>query len=57
MIELLKSEPVALQGLVVALITTGTAFGLHWSAEQVAAVTGLSAVILSVITRTQVSPK
>ena len=56
MIGFLKSEPVAIQGVVVAAITLGTAFGLHWTSEQVAAVTGFSAVVLSLITRSQVSP-
>jgi len=49
-------EPVAVQGVVVAVIGVGTSFGLDWTGEQVGAVTGLSAVVLGLIARQVVSP-
>jgi hypothetical protein len=49
-------EPVYTQGLVVASIATGTAFGLGWNGLQVGAVSALSAAFLSWLTRRFVTP-
>ena len=49
-------EPVYTQGLVVAGIAAGTAFGLGWNGAQVGAVSALSAAFLSWLTRRAVTP-
>lgn len=49
-------EPALWMGLIGALVSLGTSFGLHLSAEQVGAISAAAAAILSVITRSQVSP-
>lgn len=51
----IQDEPVYTQGIVVASIAVGTSFGLAWSAEQVGAVTGLSAMVLAWLTRKSVT--
>ena len=48
-------EPVFTQGLIVAGIATGTAFGLNWNGAQVGAVTALSAGLLTFLTRRAVT--
>jgi hypothetical protein len=49
-------NPVRAQALVVSVIALGTAFGLSWTAEQVGAVTALSAAILAFFTEQTVTP-
>lgn len=49
-------EPVLILGLLRAVIVFATAFGLQLTVEQTAAVYLLAEAILSVVTRTQVSP-
>lgn len=56
MLNRLKREPVLVTGLVRAVIVCGTAFGLHLSAEQVAGVMLLTEAVLSLVTRSQVTP-
>lgn len=53
---LILREPVYTQGFVVAAIAAGTSFGLGWNGAQVGAVCGLSAAILSLLTRQAVTP-
>lgn len=52
----MNREPVALMALIQAVIGLLTAFGLDWTAEQVAAVLTLSAAVLAVIFRRKVTP-
>jgi ribosomal protein L7Ae-like RNA K-turn-binding protein len=52
----LKSEPNVVFAFVQSLIGLGTAFGLHWSAEQVAAVLVVTQIGLSLVTRQMVTP-
>jgi hypothetical protein len=54
--SLILREPVYTQGFVVALIATGTAFGLKWDGAQVGAVSALSAAFLALLTRQAVTP-
>ena len=54
--SLILREPVYTQGFVVALIATGTAFGLGWDGAQVGAVSALSAAFLALLTRQAVTP-
>lgn len=54
--NLILREPVYSQGFVVALIATGTSFGLGWNGAQVGAVSALSAALLSLLTRQAVTP-
>lgn len=48
-------EPVFTQGLIVAGIATGTAFGLNMNGAQVGALTALSAGLLTFLTRRAVT--
>ena len=54
--QLWKLEPVAVMAVVQAGIAAATAFGLNWTAEQIAGVIGLSSAVLGVLVRSQVSP-
>ena len=49
-------EPAMVLAFVQAIIVLGVAFGLHLTAEQTGAILALTAVVLGLITRTQVSP-
>lgn len=49
-------EPALILAAVQAVITLVVAFGLDLTAEQVGAISAVSAAILGVITRTQVDP-
>lgn len=49
-------EPAMVLALVQAVIVLGVSFGLRLSPEQTGAILTLTAVILGLITRTQVSP-
>lgn len=51
-----KLEPVLVLGAVQAILALAVAFGLDLSAEQVGAIVAASAAVLSVVTRTQVTP-
>lgn len=57
MIGWVKTEIPFLMGLVQAVLAVVIAFGVNLTQDQTAAVLGLAAVILAVVTRTQVSPK
>jgi hypothetical protein len=50
-ISWLQSEVVMVQGLIQAGVAFGVAFGLHLTPTQIGAVLGLSAAVLSLITR------
>ena len=54
--QLILSEPVYAQALVVAGIALGSSFGLGWSGAQVGAVSAFSAALLSFLTRRIVTP-
>lgn len=56
MMDRLKNEPVMVLGVIQALVALVTAFGLQLSGDQVATITALSAAVLSLIARTQVTP-
>lgn len=52
----LSNEPVLVLGVVQACISAFSAFGLGLTGEQVGAITILSAAVLSLIARKQVTP-
>jgi uncharacterized membrane protein len=47
--ERLRTHPGRLQAVVVAAVALVTAFGINWSAEQVAAVTAFSAAVIALL--------
>ncbi len=47
--ERLRTHPGRLQAVVVAAVALVTAFGVNWSAEQVAAVTAFSATVIALL--------
>lgn len=49
--KLLRSEPALVIGALQALLTVAISFGLHWSVEQVGAVTAAAAAVLAVVVR------
>jgi len=49
-------EPAMVVALVQAIIVLAVSFGLQLSQEQTAAILALTAVVLGLITRSQVSP-
>jgi len=55
-IDTIKAEPNVVFAFCQALIGLGTAFGLHWSAEQVAAVLTVTQLGLALVTRQMVTP-
>ncbi len=54
--KLIKEEPVSVQGVVQAVIALGTSFGLGWNGNQVGGVLAVTAAILTLVTRQQVTP-
>jgi hypothetical protein len=56
LLDLIKTEPAMAQALIQAAIIMFTAFGLKMTVDQVAAVTGFTALFLGFVTRTQVTP-
>lgn len=54
--SLVKRNPVRTQALVQAIIGVATAFGLGWTAQQVATVMAASAAILALLTESIVTP-
>jgi hypothetical protein len=54
--RLIQDEPALIVGLVQSAIGIGTAFGLGWTAEQVAIVLAFTGTLLSVIARSMVTP-
>lgn len=55
-LDTIRSEPVAIGGLVTAVIAVATAFGLQWSADQIGAVTALASIVTALIARGQSTP-
>jgi uncharacterized membrane protein len=49
MINRLRAHPGRLQAVIVAAVALITAFGVNWSAEQVAAVTAFSATVIALL--------
>lgn len=49
-------EPAMVLALVQALIVLGVSFGLQLSSDQTAAILAVTAVVLGLITRSQVTP-
>ena len=49
-------EPAMVLALVQAVIVLGVAFGLKLSAEQTGAILAVTALVLGLVTRSQVSP-
>jgi hypothetical protein len=49
-------EPAAILGLLQAVLALVVAFGFDLSAEQVGVIVAVSAAVLTVLTRTQVTP-
>jgi hypothetical protein len=47
--ERLRTHPGRLQAVVVAAVALVTAFGINWSAEQVAAVKAFSATVIALL--------
>lgn len=52
----IRSEPAVIFAFVQALIGLATSFGLHWSAEQIAAVLTVTQLGLALVTRQLVTP-
>lgn len=49
-------EPALVLGLVQAIIVLAVTFGLRLTPEQTGAILGLTAIVLSLITRSKVTP-
>lgn len=56
LLSIIRNEPALISGLVTALIALFTAFGLDLTNEQVAGITGVSAAVLAIAVRSQVTP-
>ena len=54
--NVLRNEPVLIQGLVQAVLGVVLAFGVDLSNEQVGAIMAVTAVVLSIIARMFVTP-
>jgi hypothetical protein len=52
----IKAEPALVAGLVQAVLTLVVAFGLDLSTEQVAAILTVTAAVLAIVVRSQVTP-
>jgi uncharacterized membrane protein len=56
LIEKIRREPVLVTGFIAAVVALVTAFGLHLSNEQVAAINAVVVAILAFVARSKVSP-
>lgn len=56
LIQMLNAEPVAIAAAVRALLVCAVAFGLNFTAEQVAAVVVAIELVLGLFVRSKVSP-
>jgi hypothetical protein len=54
--HLIKEEPVGVQGIIQAVLALGTSFGLGLSNSQIGAILAVTAAILALLTRQQVTP-
>jgi uncharacterized protein (DUF697 family) len=55
-VTLLDREPALILGAVQAVVALAVAFGFDLSAEQVGAIVAATAALLSVVTRSRVTP-
>lgn len=56
MLERIKNEPAVVAGVVQALLGLLLAFGVNLSTEQVGAVMAVTAALLALLVRSQVTP-
>ena len=56
MIDRIRREPALIAGLIQAVLALLVAFGLSLSAEQTASILAVTAALLAVLTRAQVTP-
>lgn len=56
-VDRIKKEPALVSGLVAAVIALGVSFGLDLSEEQIGAIMAVTAAVLALVVRSQVSPK
>lgn len=56
MLERIKNEPAVVAGIVQALLGLLLAFGVNLSTEQVGAVMAVTAALLALLVRSQVTP-
>ena len=56
MLDRIRHEPALVLGAVQALVAMAVGFGLPVTPEQVALIVAATAAVLSVVTRTQVTP-
>ena len=56
MLQLINAEPVAIAAAVRAILVCAIAFGLNFTAEQVAAVVVAIELVLGLLVRSKVSP-
>lgn len=56
MLDRIRREPVLVSGLVQALLAAAVAFGVDLTDEQVGALLAVTAAVLALVTRSQVSP-
>jgi hypothetical protein len=56
MLEYIKHEPVVILALVEAAVVAAVAFGVPVTTEQKVAIAGLTAAVLTVLTRQLVTP-
>lgn len=56
MLDYIKQEPVVILALVEAAVVAAVAFGVPITTEQKVAVAGLTAAVLTILTRQMVTP-
>ena len=56
LMQRIQQEPVMFQGVIQATLALTVTLGLKLKAEDIAAILGVSAALLSFLTRTQVTP-
>lgn len=54
--NLIRSEPVAIAGVISAVLALAISFGAHLSTEQVGAIMAVVSAVLAVVVRQKVSP-
>ena len=52
----IRTEPALIAGAVEAVVALAVAFGLDWTAEQVATVIAVTSALLALFVRSQVTP-
>ena len=56
MIDRIRREPVLVTGLIQAALVLAVSFGLDLSTEQTAGILAVTAALLALVTRSQVTP-